>query len=693
MGHRSLVTTSSRDEVDAILTRAMGRFGFDQLSDSVGALVQTLKMVSGRLVLDALQTDAKAREVVALGAVVTWLNTKGHLKDTIVVPVDSHLDLFRPGPGDANDDQKRCDLALFRFVQNRLTITLVEVKSRSSLADLDSLADQMTAQMDATAQIIEHRYFNDDERVDGMLQRSLLAHVLRFYLDRAERYGLATPTTASGIRQRIDQLESGTAQVTLRRQGFVIALDATPARNTIAIDDRSEIRILTIAEIARAANGALPAARVEQPAGSAAEPTGAPPTAAPDHPTSTEVRPKPDPISRGPEVTPVAVDESVSPSAGTAAETPSQLPDARASDHEPPVQDVILGDAPGGPITWQPRSQGSPHLFILGIPGQGKTVTTEHILIELAKTGTPALVLDFHGTLANEDSAYVAAAQPAMLDASQGLPFSPFGIDPRSSWMDVQNHAKEIADVIDHVFGLGTIQADVVYTTIRDQYRRRGFSDVEDEATVPQPPSFADIAKALERRSKEAGVRNVLARTRALFDFDLFKPPASGAPSFDALLQRGIVVGLNKLGGDELALALSAFLLRSIYLSMTAWPPAERIRLVIVLDEAHKLARDVTLPKLMKEGRKYGVAIVVASQGLADFHPDVVGNAGTKVSFRINNPDSKKVSQFFTARTGQNLVETLERLQPAQALVQTPDMPHAVKARMRKTARERPSGS
>jgi len=86
----------------------------------------------------------------------------------------------------------------------------------------------------------------------------------------------------------------------------------------------------------------------------------------------------------------------------------------------------------------------------------------------------------------------------------------------------------------------------------------------------------------------------------------------------------------------------------------------------------------------MKEGRKYGVAIVVASQGLADFHPDVVGNAGTKVSFRVNNPDSRKVSQFFKARAGQDLVDVLERLSPAQAIVQSPEMPFAVRAQMRR---------
>jgi len=101
-----------------------------------------------------------------------------------------------------------------------------------------------------------------------------------------------------------------------------------------------------------------------------------------------------------------------------------------------------------------------------------------------------------------------------------------------------------------------------------------------------------------------------------------------------------------------------------------------------VLDEAHKLARDVTLPKLMKEGRKYGIAIVAASQGVADFHPDVLGNVGTKISFRINYPDSRKVADFFQGRPGQNLVSVVEGLGVGQALVQSSEMPFAQRAKM-----------
>src|SRR5207245_1746298 len=92
------------------------------------------------------------------------------------------------------------------------------------------------------------------------------------------------------------------------------------------------------------------------------------------------------------------------------------------------------------------------------------------------------------------------------------------------------------------------------------------------------------------------------------------------------------------------------------------WGPADHIRLAIVLDEAHRLARDVTLPKIMKEGRKFGIAVIVASQGLGDFHQDVLSNAGTKIIFRTNYPESRKVSGFIRASSGQDLAARIEQL-------------------------------
>ena len=61
---------------------------------------------------------------------------------------------------------------------------------------------------------------------------------------------------------------------------------------------------------------------------------------------------------------------------------------------------------------------------MLGIPGQGKSVTTRRILNSFAEQGLPALVVDFHG-----DMAAAPAGGAVVLDAAQGLPISPFELD------------------------------------------------------------------------------------------------------------------------------------------------------------------------------------------------------------------------------------------------------------------------
>ncbi|MDT7708036.1 MAG: hypothetical protein QOG20_3643 [Pseudonocardiales bacterium] len=85
----------------------------------------------------------------------------------------------------------------------------------------------------------------------------------------------------------------------------------------------------------------------------------------------------------------------------------------------PQVVEVTLGqDAHTEDVRWRISISGSPHLFVLGIPGQGKSVTTRRILSSFADQGLPALVIDFHGDMAGGG---------AVLDASLGLPISPAG--------------------------------------------------------------------------------------------------------------------------------------------------------------------------------------------------------------------------------------------------------------------------
>ena len=138
---------------------------------------------------------------------------------------------------------------------------------------------------------------------------------------------------------------------------------------------------------------------------------------------------------------------------------------------------------------------------------------------------------------------------------------------------------------------------------------------------------------------------------------------------------------------EPLQIAAGAFVLRKLYRDMFTWGQASNLRLAIVLDEAHRLAKDVTLPELMKEGRKYGISVVVASQGWSDFHPSILCNAGTKIVFRTNYPESKKIAPYIQPRNPQDITAQIERMTVGNAFVQTPEMQQGIIVQMRSSER------
>jgi DNA helicase HerA-like ATPase len=354
----------------------------------------------------------------------------------------------------------------------------------------------------------------------------------------------------------------------------------------------------------------------------------------------------------------------------------SQEPALEPQDQAVSGEAVIpMGEALRERVDWKPGVKGSPHLFILGIPGQGKSWTVTRILSELGRQNIPALVLDFHGQFADSQGDFVRAIQPSVLDAAKGLPFSPFECSREGGQTGWMANALAVAEIFAYVAGLGDMQQDIVYTSVRDAYKARGFDDESEDAAAQklEYPTLKDVLKRIEQNEQTRHVANVAARCRPLLEMDLFHPTEQSADLL-SLVRRGLVIDLHNLFAETLQMAAGAFVLRKLYKDMFRWGYAKELRLAIVLDEAHRLAKDITLPKLMKEGRKFGISIIVASQGMGDFHSDVLSNAGTKVIFRMNYPESRKVSGFIRGRQGQDLAERIEQLSIGSAFVQTPEM-------------------
>lgn len=641
------VTTAHNGEVRRILRDAMPVLDMHDDESLVSRILNYLLLVSGRLALRLLRETTQSVEAVSLAAVMAHLEGRGQLDGRIVVPVDAHPEIFGVRVRQGEEPARRCDLLLVRVTQRSLRIECVEVKGRRAAELPKALADDIVDQLEHTERLLQRQFFaNDPPRIDGALQRARLAGLLHYYADRSARFGLVAADRLPEVHRNIDRIEESAEPAEIDKTGYVISSRGTagfPARHRDV-----PIKVLTAEDLGRAGFttvGELAQLRASDKA-SLTPSNGA--SAPDDNPYGGPASDTPDLISGN--------------GASEPAERGTAEPDRRERDTS--TVSVELGkDAAGARAIWNVSTKGSPHAFILGIPGQGKSVTTRHIVREFALQGLPSLVMDFHGDMAADPP---HGAQ--VINAAEGLQFSPFELpstDPRS----INETAWEVAEIVAYVCGLGEIQRGHVYDGLRQAY-----------ADANGVPTMAQFADAVEQTEREARGRNARDRIRPLTDFGLFSEDP--ADTFGSSLQNGAVVDLSHLTLETVQLAAGAFVLRKVYREMFRWKQAGILRLAVVLDEAHRLAKDVTLPKLMKEGRKYGVSVVVASQGMADFHRDVLGNAGTKIVFRTNYPESKATAGFLRGREGQDLSQQIEQLSVGTAYVSTPDHVRAQKVYM-----------
>jgi DNA phosphorothioation-dependent restriction protein DptH len=87
--------------------------------------------------------------------------------------------------------------------------------------------------------------------------------------------------------------------------------------------------------------------------------------------------------------------------------------------------------------------------------------------------------------------------------------------------------------------------------------------------------------------------------------------------------------------------AVTEFLLWNLIGYVEALGPSS-LRCIIVLDEAHKLSFDRGSPveKLLREGRKFGLGLILASQQPEDFSSVAFANTATKIIFQVGDERS-----------------------------------------------------
>lgn len=222
LGHRLVITSRSVAELEALLRPVLDQYGLQAEGRHAVVLLDQLRSLSGRLAMKLISSPTQRAEALGLALSRLYLEHQGVFENQIVVPLDTHLELYRvlkQGADELGDEVsfKRTDLGLFDLDVTKRVITcrLVEVKCYSSVGDLsqyNALKSSIAQQIGQSEQVLAHHFDpqrTPQDRPDRAFKTRELALLLEFYLERAERYGAISREAADEARYFVHTLDEG----------------------------------------------------------------------------------------------------------------------------------------------------------------------------------------------------------------------------------------------------------------------------------------------------------------------------------------------------------------------------------------------------------------------------------------------------------------------------------------------------
>lgn len=333
---------------------------------------------------------------------------------------------------------------------------------------------------------------------------------------------------------------------------------------------------------------------------------------------------------------------------------------------------LLIGrSSAGDEVFWEPHRDGQPlnnfGMLITGDPGAGKTQMIKCVIAAVADQHLPVCIFDFKNDYS--DAAFTKKHGLRVHDVDRrGLPFNPLSLLPDESG-EVQpiRQVHELTEILKRIYQLGTRQTAKLKDAIVAAYERHGIkvSAWQRADAVRRVPDFNEVQQILTDDDKNDGV---LARLSPLFDLNLFPDAGTAATTFEDLLRDRVVLDLHSLPNDSVKAAMSEFIIVRLHGHVIKGEQPRELRRLLVFDEAWRVKNSERLQELAREGRAFGVGIVVGTQFPGDIPENLAGNLATQLLLSNQDPDHRRtVVRTLTGATSgpdaQRLAASLPHLQ------------------------------
>ncbi|WP_461673161.1 DNA phosphorothioation-dependent restriction protein DptH [Priestia megaterium] len=325
---------------------------------------------------------------------------------------------------------------------------------------------------------------------------------------------------------------------------------------------------------------------------------------------------------------------------------------------------------------------------IIGTMGTGKTQFTKSLIKQLYdsakfnvnKTPVDILIFDYKGDYIKDD--FVEATNATVYQPYH-LPYNPLalyrGKQPKP--LLPLHTASTIKETIANAFNLGIKQQQLLNDLIVEAYSHSGIHKANMSTWQLTPPTLNNVFERYMDR-EEVKEDSLYAALKQIYDFEIFSPDSQNTMSLYDMVQGVTVVHLA--GYDQsIQNLIVGITLDTFYSQMstkghsTIQGDYRELTKMVLVDEADNFLSQnfSSLKKIMKEGREYGVGVILSTQFLDHFATadnDYAQYILTWIIHRVPTIKKKEVQAIFSPENqaeSEQIANKIAQLQKHKSLV------------------------
>lgn len=333
-------------------------------------------------------------------------------------------------------------------------------------------------------------------------------------------------------------------------------------------------------------------------------------------------------------------------------------------------------------LYWEPTNTAkfmNTNTGIIGTMGTGKTQFTKSLITQLMQNQNDnvnsapigMLIFDYKSDYVDDEFIQATNAQKYEL---HNLPYNPLSLFGNSPMLPIHT-ATGFAETMRKAFNLGIKQQLKLENLILACYEDCGIN-AEDPATWSIPaPTINDVWNKFLAQDK-VEEDSLYAALFKLAKFKIFETDSTKMKSLYDLMSGVVVIELGNGYAAELKNLVVALTLDLFYVQMQKQGKPvvkgdfRQITKMICVDEAQNILSQnfTSLLKILKEGREYGVGLILSTQNISHFKTSEHNYADYMMTWvihrvaQISNGDIKAIFNVDDKSEQENLMETIRRL-------------------------------